>query len=68
MNKDQIKGTLKNLTGKAQEETGKLVGSKVQQAKGVHKQVVGQGQQALGDAKEAVKDARDQAKALAGKA
>lgn len=35
MNKDQIKGLAKDMTGKAQEEIGKLVGSKEQQAKGL---------------------------------
>jgi uncharacterized protein YjbJ (UPF0337 family) len=33
-NKDQVKGELKDLGGKIQEEAGKLVGSKEQQAKG----------------------------------
>ena len=34
-NKDQVKGELKDLGGKIQEEAGKLVGSKEQQAKGL---------------------------------
>ena len=34
MNKDQVKGATKDIAGKIQEETGKLVGSKEQQAKG----------------------------------
>ena len=34
-NKDQVKGELKDLGGKIQEEAGKLVGSKEQEAKGL---------------------------------
>lgn len=56
MNKDQIKGTAKDVAGKVQEEAGKLVGSKEQQAKGLSKQVAGKTQKSVGDVKEAVKD------------
>ena len=56
MNKDQVKGTAKNVAGKVQEEAGKLVGSKEQQAKGVAKQVAGKTQKGVGNVKEAVKD------------
>ncbi|MEO7559225.1 MAG: CsbD family protein [Nitrosospira sp.] len=56
MNKDQIKGTAKDVAGKAQEETGKVVGSKEQQAKGLVKQVAGKAQKGVGDVKEAIKD------------
>ena len=54
MNKDQIKGTVKDLTGKVQEEAGKLVGSKEQQVKGLDKQISGKVQKAVGDVEEAV--------------
>ncbi len=57
MNKNQIKGSVKDIAGKVQEETGKLVGSKEQQAKGLQKQVAGKAEKSLGDAKEVVKDA-----------
>ena len=57
MNKDQIEGAAKDIGGKIQEEAGKLVGSKSQQAKGLTKQVEGKAQQQVGDLKEAVKDA-----------
>lgn len=56
MNKDQVKGTAKNVAGKIQEGAGKLVGSKAQQAKGLAKQVTGKAQKGFGDVKEAVKD------------
>jgi uncharacterized protein YjbJ (UPF0337 family) len=57
MNKDQVKGTLKDVTGKVQEEAGKLVGSKKQQASGLDKQISGKAEKAFGDAKETAKGA-----------
>ncbi|SHL17729.1 CsbD-like [Nitrosospira sp. Nsp11] len=59
MNKDQVKGTAKDIAGKVQEEAGNLTGSKEQEAKGLAKQVEGKTQKKVGDAKEAVKDAID---------
>ena len=56
MNKDQVKGTAKDIAGKAQEKAGKLVGSKEQQAKGLAKQVEANAQKGVGDVKESVKD------------
>lgn len=55
MNKDQVNGTLKDLAGKVQEEAGKLVGNKQQQAKGLLRQVEGNAEKKLGDAKEVIK-------------
>lgn len=57
MNKNQVKGTVKDIAGKAQEEAGKLVGSKEQQVKGLKKQISGKVEKAYGDAKETIKDA-----------
>ena len=57
MNKDQVKGGLKEAAGKVQEKTGELVGSKSQQAKGMTKEVEGKAQKSVGDAKETLKDA-----------
>jgi uncharacterized protein YjbJ (UPF0337 family) len=57
VNKNQISGNAKDLAGKVQEEVGKLVGSKDQQAKGLGKQVAGKAEKAYGDAREAVKKA-----------
>ncbi|MDH4393767.1 MAG: CsbD family protein [Aquabacterium sp.] len=51
MNKDQIKGTLKDAAGKLQQKTGEVTGDPVQQAKGVQKQVAGKTQKAVGDIK-----------------
>ncbi len=59
MNKDQVKGTTKDIGGKIQEEAGKITGSKEDQAKGLAKQVEGKTQKGAGDAKEKIKDAAD---------
>ena len=56
-NKDQVKGELKDLGGKIQEEAGKLVGSEEQQRSGLKKQTEGKLQKAVGDVKEVVTDA-----------
>jgi uncharacterized protein YjbJ (UPF0337 family) len=58
MNKDQVKGAAKDLGGKIQEEAGKLVGSKEQQAKGLKNQVAGKMQEKVGDLKETIKDVK----------
>ena len=57
MNKNQVQGTVKDVAGKVQEEAGKLVGNKEQEAKGLQKQVEGKAEKRLGDVKELVKDA-----------
>lgn len=56
MNKDQVKGEAKDIAGKVQEEAGKLIGSKDQEAKGLGKQIEGKVQKGVGDVKEALKD------------
>ncbi len=56
MNKDQVKGVAKDVAGKVQEKTGKLVGSKDQQVKGLSKQISGKVQKGVGDVKQSVKD------------
>lgn len=57
MNKDQVKGTAKDVAGKLQQKAGKLVGSEKMQAKGLAKQISGKLQKGVGDVKEVVKDA-----------
>jgi uncharacterized protein YjbJ (UPF0337 family) len=57
VNKDQIKGTLKDAAGKVQQKAGEVINSREQQAKGIAKQVEGKTQKAVGDVKEAAKDA-----------
>jgi len=56
MNKDQVKGVAKDVAGKVQEQTGKLIGSKEQQIKGLSKQISGKVQKGVGDAKQSVED------------
>ena len=57
MNKDQVKGTVKELAGKVQAQTGKALGSKEQQAKGYVREAEGKVQHVVGDAKKLAKDA-----------
>lgn len=59
INKDQIKGALKDVTGKVQEKAGHLIGSAEQEAKGLTLQVKGKAEKALGDVKQVVKDAKE---------
>lgn len=54
MNKDQIKGAIKEAAGKVQEKAGEVVGSKTQQAKGLAKEAEGKVQKTTGDAKDAI--------------
>ena len=56
MNKDQVKGAVKDAAGKVQSKTGEMTGSTEQQIKGMAKQAEGKTQKKLGDAKEIVKD------------
>jgi uncharacterized protein YjbJ (UPF0337 family) len=49
MNRDQAKGTMKDVAGKIQRKTGELTGSTSQQLKGAAKQVAGKVQKAVGD-------------------
>ena len=51
MNKDQVKGAVKDA-----EQAGKAVGSDEQQAKGQARQVEGKVEKKVGDVKEAAKD------------
>jgi uncharacterized protein YjbJ (UPF0337 family) len=57
MNKNQVKGAVKDIAGKVQEEAGKLTGSKEQQVKGLNKQISGKAEKAYGDVKAAIKHA-----------
>jgi len=56
MNKDQVKGVAKDVSGKVQGEAGKLVGSKEQQVKGLSKQISGKVQKGVGDVEQSVKE------------
>lgn len=54
MNKDQVKGAIKDGAGKVQEKVGQATGSTEQQVKGLTKQVAGKVQKGYGDVKESL--------------
>ena len=54
MNRNQAKGTAKDVAGKVQRKVGELTGSKGQQAKGAAKQVEGKVQRGLGNVEQAL--------------
>lgn len=56
MNKDQIKGKVKEIAGETQEQIGKVTGSTEQQARGHAREQEGKLQKKVGDVKEGVKD------------
>jgi uncharacterized protein YjbJ (UPF0337 family) len=58
MNKDQVKGKIKEVAGEVQEHTGKAVGSAEQQAKGHAREMEGKAQKAAGDIRENLEDAK----------
>ena len=47
LNKNQAHGILKDFEGKVQEEAGKLLGNKEQQAKGLQKQTMGKAEKVI---------------------
>jgi uncharacterized protein YjbJ (UPF0337 family) len=51
MNKDQVKGTVKEMAGKLQAQVGKVVGNREQQVKGHIREAEGKVQQVVGRAK-----------------
>ncbi|MBA3479404.1 MAG: CsbD family protein [Lautropia sp.] len=58
MNKDQVKGSIKDAAGKVQEKVGQTTGNRDQEAKGLGKQVEGKTQKTVGDVKDAVGNVR----------
>ena len=60
MNRDQAKGTMKDVAGKIQREAGKATGNGTQQIKGAAKQVAGKVQKAAGDVQAAATKRRDE--------
>ena len=56
VNKDQVKGRVKEAEGKLKEVAGKLVGNQKLQAKGKAEKYLGDAQAKFGDVKKAVKD------------
>ena len=56
INKDQVKGRVKEAAGKVQEVAGKAVGNETQEAKGMIKKTIGGVQAGFGDLKENLKE------------
>lgn len=59
MNKDQVKGTAKDVGGKVQQKVGEATGNDSQQVKGLKNQAEGKLQKKVGDVKEAIDDAKN---------
>jgi len=57
MNRNQVKGTAKDVAGKVQRKVGQATGSTSQQAKGTAKEVEGKLQRGAGDVEKAADDA-----------
>jgi uncharacterized protein YjbJ (UPF0337 family) len=53
MNKDQAKGRVKDIAGKARQKIGKLTGNRSEQAKGLGNRAEGKLQKGVGDLKNA---------------
>ena len=56
MNKDQVKGRVKEAEGKIKEAAGKLVGNQTLEAKGKVQKIIGETQAKFGDFKKEMKD------------
>jgi uncharacterized protein YjbJ (UPF0337 family) len=59
MESNQVKGTIKEVTGKVERKYGEAVDSPSHQAKGLAREAEGKVQKAVGNAQEAAKDAAD---------
>jgi len=51
MNKDQIKGSAREVAGKVERKVGEVTGSTKEQIKGAGREIAGKAQKAYGDAK-----------------
>ena len=59
MNRDQAKGHLKDIGGKARAKIGAMTGNRKEQAKGMANRAEGKGQKALGDVKNIARRNKD---------
>ena len=57
INKDQVKGRVKEAEGKVKEVAGRLVGNETLEQKGKVQKVLGEAQAAAGDLRKSVEDA-----------
>lgn len=67
MNRDQVKGTAKDIAGKVQQKAGEVTGSTSQQVKGMEKQVEGKLQKSVGNLQQSAEDAQKEAQKNANK-
>ena len=58
MNKNQIEGSVKDVTGKVQQKLGQATGSTNQRVKGIAKQMEGRVQKSVGHIEQALDKAR----------
>jgi uncharacterized protein YjbJ (UPF0337 family) len=58
MNKDQLKGKLENLKGRAKQAAGSLSGDKSTEAEGAVERIAGAGREKVGDVEEAISSRR----------
>ncbi|MFN2644074.1 MAG: CsbD family protein [Burkholderiales bacterium] len=56
MNKDQAKGHMKDIAGKARAKIGSMTGNRSEQAKGLGNQAEGKLQKGVGDLKNAARN------------
>jgi uncharacterized protein YjbJ (UPF0337 family) len=56
MNKQQVKGSIKEAAGEVQEQAGKLIGSKEQEVKGHAREQAGKAEKKGGDLKEVLRE------------
>ncbi len=56
MNKDQVKGAVKEVAGKVQGKLGDVTGNTTQKVKGLVNEAAGKAQKKVGDLKEAIAD------------
>jgi uncharacterized protein YjbJ (UPF0337 family) len=61
MNKDELKGKMKDAAGRAEREVGKATGDKKTEAHGMLRQAEGKVQKAVGKVKNAVRAGRKKA-------
>jgi uncharacterized protein YjbJ (UPF0337 family) len=61
MNKDQVKGTVDDVAGRAKRQVGEWTGDTGTQVEGAAQQVKGKAEKAWGNVKDAVKDAKTDA-------
>jgi uncharacterized protein YjbJ (UPF0337 family) len=62
MNKDQVKGKVKDVAGRVERQVGEWTGDPEKQVHGTLKQAEGKVQNAWGDAKDAGKEAAEKSK------